>query len=426
MEKRVYDKIGETLYTETLPNGLAVYVVPKPEFGKSYAFFATRYGGMDTRFQLDGQWYDTPAGIAHYLEHKMFDTEDGNALQDMAANGANPNAFTANAMTGYYFECTEKFEENLRILLSFVSIPYFTEESVEKERGIIGQEIRMIEDEPEWRVYMALVESLFAHHPVRTSVAGTVESIAKIDAQTLYACHRAFYDPANMVLTVAGDVDPERVCEIAREILPKAGGQPIPRDYGAAEPEEAFRSGQTLKMEVSTPLFQLGFKVPAKTDGAERYRQNLLGNLACEAVFGESSPLYAKLYGEGLLNKSFAYSYEEEPGAAFLLAGGESKDPAAVRAAVEAEAARLGRDGVDAGLWERLKKAAYGVDVRQLNSFEHICVELAQAHFAGEEFLSFPQVYAGLTKADVEAFIRENMTPRRSALAVVEPRGDEK
>lgn len=426
MEKRVYDKIGETLYTETLGNGLTVYVAPKPDFGKCYAFFATRYGGMDTRFQLDGQWYDTPAGIAHYLEHKMFDTEDGNALQDMAANGANPNAFTANAMTGYYFECTEKFEENLRILLSFVSIPYFTDESVEKERGIIGQEIRMIEDEPEWRVYMALVESLFEHHPVRTSVAGTVESIAKIDAETLYACHRAFYDPANMVLTVAGNVDPERVCEIAREILPKTGGQPIPRDYGAAEPEEAFRSGQTLKMEVSTPLFQLGFKVPAKADGAERYRQNLLGNLACEAVFGESSPLYAKLYGEGLLNKSFAYSYEEEPGAAFLLAGGESKDPAAVRAAVEAEAARLGRDGVDAGLWERLKKAAYGVDVRQLNSFEHICVELAQAHFAGEEFLSFPQVYAQLTKADVEAFIRENMTPGRSALAVVEPRGEEK
>ena len=192
MEKRTFEKLGETLYTEVLENGLTVQVVPKPEFGKSYAFFATRYGGMDTKFELDGKWYDTPAGIAHYLEHKMFDTEDGNALQDLAANGASPNAFTSNAITGYYFESTEKFEENLRILLSFVSIPYFTKESVEKEQGIIGQEIRMIEDEPEWRVYMALVESLFQHHPVHTSVAGTVESISHITHETLYACHKAF------------------------------------------------------------------------------------------------------------------------------------------------------------------------------------------------------------------------------------------
>ena len=424
MEKRTFEKLGETLYTEVLENGLTVQVVPKPEFGKSYAFFATRYGGMDTKFELDGKWYDTPAGIAHYLEHKMFDTEDGNALQDLAANGASPNAFTSNAITGYYFESTEKFEENLRILLSFVSIPYFTKESVEKEQGIIGQEIRMIEDEPEWRVYMALVESLFQHHPVRTSVAGTVESISHITHETLYACHKAFYNPANMVLTVAGNVEPERICAIAREILPAKGEADIPRDYGQPEPEQAFTRGQTLKMEVSTPLFQLGFKVKAQEDGPARYRQSLLGDLACEVVFGESTPLYAKLYSDGLINKSFAYGYEDEPGAAFLMAGGESRDPAAVRAAVEAEAARLGREGVDPALWERLKKAAYGNRVRQLNSFEHICVSMAQAHFAKEDFFSFPEVYASLTKEDVEEFIRTNMSLDKSALAVVEPKGE--
>ena len=149
MKKELYQRIGETVYREVLPNGLPVNVVYKPDFARSYAFFATRYGGMDTRFQLNGTWMDTPAGIAHYLEHKMFDTEEGNALQDLAKNGAEPNAFTSNAMTGYYFDSTEKFEENLKILLSFVSVPYFTDESVEKEQGIISQEIRMIEDNPD-------------------------------------------------------------------------------------------------------------------------------------------------------------------------------------------------------------------------------------------------------------------------------------
>ena len=156
MEQKNYARIGETLYHETLENGLHIYVDPKPEFGKYYAFFATNYGGMDVRFQLDGQWHDTPEGVAHFLEHKMFDTEDGNALQDLAANGASPNAFTSNAITGYYFECTEKFEDNLKTLLSFVSVPWFTPESVDKEQGIIGQEIRMVEDDPNWRVYMNL------------------------------------------------------------------------------------------------------------------------------------------------------------------------------------------------------------------------------------------------------------------------------
>ena len=424
MKKHVFEKLGETLYTEVLENGLTVHVVPKKNFGKSFAFFATRYGGMDTKFCLDGEWYDTPAGIAHYLEHKMFDTEDGNALQDLAANGASPNAFTSNAITGYYFESTEKFEENLRILLSFVSVPYFTKESVEKEQGIIGQEIRMYDDEPEWRVYLALMECLFEHHPIRTSVAGTVESIAEITHETLYACHKAFYNPANMVLTVVGNVKPKEICAIAREILPAEGGAEIPRDYGKEEPAHAYQQGKNLQMEVSTPLFQLGFKVDAKTDGAERYRQALLGELACEAVFGESTTLYSKLYADGLINKSFGYGYEEEPGAAFLMAGGESKDPEAVRAAVTAEVDRLSKEGVDETLWERLKKAAYGSKVRQLNSFENICISLAQAHFAQQDFFAFPEIYGTLSKEDVEEFIRTQMGVERCALAVVQPKGE--
>lgn len=284
----------------------------------------------------------------------------------------------------------------------------------------------MIEDDPDWRCYMALVESLYENHPVRTSVAGTVESIRHITADTLYACHKAFYDPANMVLAVAGDVDPEKVCALAREILPREGGAPIPRDYGHEEPACARQSEAVLQMEVATPLFQLGYKIEPKTEGAAKYRQALLGNLVREAVFGESSPLYAKLYAQGLINKNFATGYEEEPGAAFLAVGGESRDPWAVRAAAEAELERLGREGLDPALWERLKKAAYGCTVRGLNSFENICVGLVQGHFSGEPVFSFPEVYASLTKEEGEAFLRTCLTPERSALAVVEPKGERK
>lgn len=421
MRTDIFPKLGETLYTHRLENGLTVQVVPKPGFGKCYAFFATRYGGMDTRFRLEGEWQDTPAGIAHFLEHKMFDTEEGNALQDLAANGASPNAFTSNAMTGYYFECTEKFEENLKILLSFVSIPYFTAESVDKEQGIIGQEIRMIEDDPEWRVYMALMECLYARHPVRTSVAGTVESIRQITHETLYACHKAFYHPGNMVLTVAGDVDHRRVVELVERSLPKTGGEEIPRDYGGEEPEGSRSAQQTLRMEVATPLFQLGYKVTPCADGRERYRQALLGDLAIRAVLGPSSPLYARLYAKGLINQSFQVSYEDEPGAAFLIAGGESADPHGVRTAVAEEVRRVAAEGLDPVLWERLKKAAYGNRVRSLNSFEVLCVELAQSYFAGESFFSFPEEYAALTPQDGVDFIRKNMTAERCGLAVVLP-----
>ena len=223
MEKLNFPQVGEEMYCETLNNGLHIFIFPKPGFRKGYAFFATNYGGMDMRFQLDGVWHETPDGVAHYLEHKTFDTKEGNALQDLAANGASPNAFTSSAITGYYFESTEKFEENLKILLSFVSVPWYTQESVDKEQGIIGQEIGMIEDDPDWKVFMDLMEGLYDHHPIKKSVAGSVESISHITAETLYACHKAFYDPANMALCVAGDVDPERICAIAREILHQDG-----------------------------------------------------------------------------------------------------------------------------------------------------------------------------------------------------------
>ena len=421
MNHKEYSRIGERVFSARLDNGLTVYVDVKPDFQKSYAFFATDYGGMDMKFQLDGQWHDTPAGVAHFLEHKTFDTKDGNALQDLAANGASPNAFTNSAITGYYFESTEKFYENLNILLSFVSQPYYTQESVDKEQGIIGQEIRMIEDDPEYQVYYAMLEGLYAHHPIRTSVAGTIESISRITAGTLNLCHSAFYNPGNMVLCVAGNVDPEKVLDMAREILPREGKGSIPRDYGPAEPAGAARSRTELRMEVSTPIFQLGWKMEPAPRGEEQLRQKLVAELACEALLGNSSPLYVRLYREGLINSSFSYGFDGYPSCAYAMAGGESADPDAVAAAIAAEAERIGREGVDPALFARLKKGLYGTKVRGLNSFENICVGMAQAYFAGYDMLRFPEVFEGISQADVETCIRTCFTPERAALAVVQP-----
>lgn len=422
----IQDKhLGEQYIRVEHPSGLTMLLYPMPGFSTTYAMFSTQYGSVDTCFQAKegGEQIRVPEGIAHYLEHKMFDTKEGNALQELAANGASPNAFTSNAITGYYFESTEKFEENLRILLSFVSIPYFTKESVDKEQGIIGQEIGMIEDDPDWVVFMDLMQALYEKHPVRVSVAGSAESISHITAETLYACHKAFYDPSNMVLCVAGDVDPEKICQAAREILPERPGAPVARgDYGAQEPAEVCQPMIQREMEVSVPLFQLGFKGEAAPEGEGALRQQLLGELACEALLGNSGPLYARLYREGLVNRNFSYGYESYPGCAFLCAGGESKDPEGVRAAVAAEAERIAREGIDPELWERLKKSSYGNRVRALNSFEHICISQAQSFFQGCDFLRFPEVYDSLTREDAQAMIARWVTPERTALSVVRPR----
>lgn len=421
MRKIEYQTIGETLYEEVLENGLRVFVFPKPDFGQCYAFFATRYGGMDTRFQLNGKWLDTPMGIAHYLEHKMFDTPEGNALQTLSATGASPNAFTSTAITGYHFSCTDHFWENLRTLLSFVSVPYFTQESVEKEQGIIGQEIRMIEDNPDWQVFHLLLEALYKNHPVRNSVAGTVESIADITAQTLYDCHEAFYTPANMTLCVAGNVDPERVCAMAREILPQEKKEPIPRDCGADEPEAVCLRETGKTMAVSAPLMQLGIKGKAAGDGAAQLHQKILGELALEALVGASSPLYAKLYAQGLINSGFYCGYMDYPGCAFLVAGGESKDPEAVRDAILEEGARIGREGLDEALFQRLKKSAYGSYVRSLNSLENLCVEQARGYFSGQDPWTFPDIFASLERRDAESFLRDWVCPEQTALTVIRP-----
>jgi predicted Zn-dependent peptidase len=426
MEKHTYTRLQETIYSDTLPNGLRIYVVPKPGFSKQYAFFATDYGSIDTSFVLDGKKCTSPDGVAHYLEHKMFDMPEGNALQTLSATGASPNAFTSYNMTAYYFSCTSAFEENLRTLLSFVSQGYFTQESVEKERGIISQEIKMYEDSPASRLDENLFRAIYQNHPIRVPIAGTVESIQDITAETLYQCHRAFYDPSNMVLCVAGDVDPEQIRAMALEILPKEPGGVSERSYGEQEPLEPVQQKITQEMEVSMPMFSIGFKCPEIPKGPERFRQEVIGDLTAEILCGESSSLYQRLYEGGLIDSGFSVGYGAIKGLAVMSMSGDSEDPQAVLDAILQEVQRIEQEGVDKALFERLKKSSLGRRIRGLDSFEGICYRLTMADFDGYNYLAFPELYEEITTEDILEMLRTQIRPEQAALSVILPKTSDK
>ena len=254
-----YSALGERMEMRTLDNGLRVCYLPKEGFSKTFAILATDFGSVDASFTFEGKRYDTPAGVAHFLEHKMFEDKDGNALQKFARTGASPNAFTSHTMTAYHFSCTDRFAENLEILLKFVFTPYFTEENVAKERGIIGQEIGMMDDTPGWQAMVGLYEGLYREHPVRVSIAGSVESIAAITPETLYTCHRAFYSPKNMALVVCGTADFEEICRMAAQFSPQDAPEIGERHYGTRR-EAVNELLVTRKMQVSHPQFLIGFK----------------------------------------------------------------------------------------------------------------------------------------------------------------------
>jgi len=422
MEVKNYDRIGEKVYVDTLPNGLALFCVPKPGYQKKYAYFATNYGGADRRFKLSGKWIDTPMGVAHFLEHKLFDIEGGgNALTNLSANGASPNAYTSTDITAYHFECVDKFYDNLRILLSFVSTPYFTPESVEKEKGIIGQEIAMVEDDPDYSLYYGLLKSLFSHNPMRDSVAGTIESISQITADTLYDCHKAFYAPSNMALCVVGDIDPSQVLALAKEILPTDKSEIPTRDYGAIESPTPHVTGFFKEMEVSLPIFLAGCKVSAAPVGIDYLRHELTGSIALDILAGHSSPLYLDMYAKGIVNSDFAASYDSSAGAAYVMFGGEARDPKLVYDRVLNEISTLTRNGIDLEFFQRIKKAALGFTIRAFNSFESISGNIIGGHFKGFDPFDAPDVVAAITPDDIVNFYKNQLDPSNMAMSIISP-----
>ena len=415
-----YSALGEQLYREVLPNGLTVAVVPRPGFTKKLAYFVTDYGSIHTDFVLEGETVRAPAGVAHFLEHKMFELPDRDVTAEFAALGGNVNAFTSYDMTAYYVSCTEHFEENLRLLLEFVSTPYFPGDSVQREMGIIDQEIGMNADAPDSQVFEALTAQMYRSHPIRVPILGTSETIRAITPETLEKCHRAFYTPGNMILCVVGDVDPAAVAEMARQVL---GDEK--RSVGRKNRpwQEEMTCGGTVRraMEVAMPTFLMGFKCEATGTGEDAIRQEIIGDLAAEILFGESSKLYLKLYGEGLIDGSFGGGFETVDGGALLTCGGDSDDPEAVREAILARAEELLREGIPEADFLRLKRSALGRRIRDLDSFDSTAFRVCAYHFSQFDYFRFPGIYADVSAEDVLAFLQTVVHRERCAMSIIDP-----
>ncbi len=422
MKEIHYPELDETCFRETLENGLTVAVVRKKGFTRKLAYFVTDYGAIHTSFSLEGKDYTAPAGVAHYLEHKLFDMPgDRDVSAEFAAMGAMTNAFTSYDMTAYYFSCTENFDSCLKLLLEFVSTPHFTAESVEKERGIIDQEIGMNQDAPDSVIFENLMVSMYETHPIRIPILGTGETIREITPEVLHTCHRAFYTPENMLLCVIGDVEPEAVAEIARQVL---GTEK--QEVGIKTPirEEAMvcpRAETARVMEVAMPMFNLAFKCEPIGQGEEAIRQEMIADLAAEALFGESSALYLRLYEEGLIDSSFGGGFETIDGCAMLMCSGDSDNPEAVRDAILKQMEVIRTEGIPEDAFQRLKRSALGRRIRSLDSFDATVFRVCAYHFSGFDYFRFPEVYRSIEKEEILAFLNRVVVQQRCSMSVITP-----
>ena len=421
MEARTYPALGEQVVWQTLPNGLSIAIVPRPGFTKKLCYFVTDFGAIHTEFSIDGKDYNVPAGIAHYLEHKLFDLPDRDVTAEFAALGAIPNAFTSYDITAYYFSCTENFPACLDLLLEFVSTPYFTEETVAKEQGIIGQEIDMNRDNPDTQIFEMLMENMYENHPIRVPILGRRETIAKITPEVLTACHRAFYRPDNMLLCIVGDVDPEEVRQIAETRLGNPQLPPVTRVRRWNEEMICKTPYGERAMDVAMPMFHLGFKCEAWEPGEEATRRELTAELAAEALFGESSPLYQSLYEQGLIDTSFGGGFETIDGMALFTASGDSNDPRAVTEAILRRAEEIAATGLEEADFLRMKRSALGRRIRSLDSFDATCYRICAYHLSGFDYFRFPAIYRDITREDVCDFLKKSVTQARMSLAVIYP-----
>ena len=378
MKKQIFEGFGEESYVKAvLDNGLEIYIMEKPQYSSSYAIYGTHYGSIDTKFSKNGsEMITVPEGIAHYLEHKLFEGEDGDAFSKYAKTGASANAFTSFDRTCYLFSCSDNFYENLYILLSFVQSPYFTKENVEKEQGIIGQEIRMYDDNPGWRVMFNLLKGMYHNHPVRIDIAGTVESIAQIDADLLYKCYETFYNPANMFICLVGNIDTDKTLkQIESSIIDR---EPVEITRGEFdEPQTIVKPYVEQRLAVNTPMFCLGFKQKINSP-YRRLKSKVCVDLLLQLICGDASPLYARLMNEGLINDDFDSEYFNGNGYAAVIFEGESCDPERVANEIKAEINRLREEGVSKKLFSAVKCAMYGDMVRRFNSVENLTMSLTE------------------------------------------------
>lgn len=422
MEKNILTSpvTGDSCIHVKHKSGLDIYICEMPGFSSVEALFGTKYGSVNTMFRMrdDKDYTTVPEGIAHFLEHKLFENEDCDVFELYAKTGACGNAFTSFDKTCYLFSCSKNYQESLKILLDFVQKPYFTKESVDKEQGIIGQEIKMTNDNPEWRVFFNMLRCMYHNHPVKIDIAGTVESIAEIDADLLYKCYYTFYNLNNMVLSVAGNIAADEVLSICDECLKPCEDKGLESVF-PDEPETIVQSEIYEKQEVGTPIFHIGYKCrPAS--GEERLRKSMAASVASSLLTDASSEMFRRLLIEGTINSSFGSEVFVGDGFFSVIFSGESADPEKVRDSLCEEVDRIVREGISEKDFQRIRKSAYGLMVRDLNNVESVANLMINAHMEGVSPYDAVNVLSEMKCSDVYEFIRSELCRDRLVLSVIE------
>ncbi|EAF5082332.1 insulinase family protein [Listeria monocytogenes] len=411
MEKITFEQVKEAVFHEKMANGLQVYLLPKQGFSKTYAVFTTNYGAIDNNFVPIGETEFTkvPDGIAHFLEHKMFEKEDGDVFFKFGEKGAFTNAFTSFTKTAYLFSSTSRVEENLETLIDFVQEPYFTEETVEKEKGIIGQEIRMYDDDPDFRAYFGVIENMYHNHPAKIDIAGTVESIAEINKDLLYLCYNTFYHPSNMVLFVVGNLEPEQMMDLIRANQAKkefAEAAPIKRHF-PEEPKTVAVKERKIHFPVQIAKNLVGIKEDiGSLEGQAALKQEIIGDVALEMLFGTTSDTYLKLYNEGIIDDTFGYDYTLQDSFSFVLVGGDAKDPDKQTEKIKEAMKEAAKNGLNESDLALVKRKRIGQFLRSLNSPEFIANQFSQYVMKSASLFDILPLMEEVTLEEVNAFVK--------------------
>ena len=428
MKKIEFTQIQEEIFHEKLENGLEVYILPKKGFNKTYATFTTKYGSIDNHFvPLDKtEFIKVPDGIAHFLEHKLFEKEDGDVFQQFSKQGASANAFTSFTRTAYLFSSTSDVEQNLDTLMNFVQEPYFSEKTVEKEKGIIGQEITMYDDNPDWRLYFGLIQNMYQNHPVSIDIAGTVESISHITKELLYECYGTFYHPSNMLLFVVGPVDATKVMEQIKENQNNKKYNKVPeiKRQFENEPLKVAKQKQVLQMNVQTSKCLVGIKAKhVEQFGAEMLKNELTINIIFDLLFGKSSKNYHELYSAGLIDDTFSYDYSQEKGFGFAMIGGDTNEPDQLAETLKKMLLSAKQSDIFTleGL-ERTKKKKIGTFLRAINSPEYIANQFTRYAFNEMNLFDVVPTLESITVEDVKAVIADFIEEERFTVCQVVPK----
>lgn len=419
-------KVKEKVYIEKLDNGLTVMIIPKKGVQKKYMIWGTNYGSNDNEFIVPGEQEKTtvPNGVAHFLEHKMFEQENGtNSLDVLTSLGVDANAYTTNDHTAYLFECTDNFYEAMDELMDYVQHPYFTDENVEKEKGIIGQEIMMYDDYPEWRVYLNAMEAMYHNNPIKIDIVGTIETISKIDKEILYKCYETFYNPSNMAMVICGDFEPEKLIEeVKKRLIDKKSNGKIERIF-QEEPEEIVKEKIEQKLEVSQPLYTIGIK--DKIDNVENsnktdiVKKHIAIEILLNIIMGRSSKLYKELYNEGLIYSGASLDYEFSKTYAHILIAGQSTDPEKLYEKFKLRVKELNENGIDENDFERNKKMIYGGYVKEYNDVTDIARMFLADYFKGINSFDYIEEINSINVEYLNQVLKDVFKENKMVLSIV-------